>query len=86
MNHYTVDGFFVGLDGELEDRTNRLFAMLENIKTDATSSLMQLDELEGITSKIAATSIKKLRNNLIETVSSMAGLKMALIVKSDMPQ
>ena len=83
MSHYTVDGFPVPLDAEREDRAERLFAMLNNIKTEAAGSFNQLDELEVIVSKSAAAAIKRLRTDLIETVASMTRLEMALLVKND---
>ena len=83
MSHYTVGGFAVPLDMEREDRTERLFEMLGNIKTEAAGSFNQLDELEIIVSKSAAAAIKRLRTDLIETVASMTRLEMALLVKND---
>lgn len=83
MSHYTICGFPVSLDAEREDRAERLFAMLNNIKTEAAGSFNQLDELEPIVSKSAAAAIKRLRTDLIETVASMTRLEMALLVKND---
>lgn len=83
MSHYTVDGFPVPLEVEREDRVERLFAMLKNIKTETAGSLNQLDELEPIVSKSAAAAIKRLRNDLIEVVAGMTRLEMALLVKND---
>lgn len=83
MSHYTIDGFPVGLDAEQEDRTNRLFKTLGNIKTEAATSFNQLDELEDIVSKNAVDAIRRLRKDLIETAASMTRLEMALLVKRD---